>query len=219
MKTKILSIAILIAGMTLFTTSCEKNEPKMDKDKTKEIKNHDVFNDKANWSYFSFEKGEFVGKGSANPNDKDDAKWKARTDWDIAFHFFHIRTNGGTSGDGKGELLVLNTEDFDTIKEVPTNANFIKDEIVDKTKSNFFIEMKSGAERYDVSINKAGSFFWIFDHKTRTPKLNKKVQILKTASGKYVKFQFTNIVSDKGEVGKLSFKYVYQPDGSMKFDK
>lgn len=45
MKTKLLSIAILIAGMTLFATSCEKKEPKNPKDKDKETEEPTIKND------------------------------------------------------------------------------------------------------------------------------------------------------------------------------
>lgn len=45
MKTKLFSIAILIAGMALFATSCEKKEPKNPKDKDKETEEPTIKND------------------------------------------------------------------------------------------------------------------------------------------------------------------------------
>lgn len=237
MKIKFLTIATLFVGLALLPlSSCKKDngkEPKIEKkkdkdkkeeDKTpltvKEIKNYNLIDDIENWHYYSFEKGEFVGTGSANPNDKDDAKWKKRTDWDIAFHHFHVRTNSGTSGDGKGGMLRIPRQDFDSIKAVPENAIFKTDELVDKRRANFYtIATTSNTTLYDANINTVGSFFWtVTDFSGLSDsKYIKDIFLLKTASGKYVKFQYTGIIDDIGQIGFMSMQYVYQSDGSKDF--
>lgn len=58
---------------------------------------------KGQWTYISLESGEVVGTGVLG-DETSDAAWAARDDWDIAVCDSLIRTNGGTSGIGKGEL-------------------------------------------------------------------------------------------------------------------
>lgn len=224
MKTKILSIAILIAGMTLFTTSCEKNEPKMDKEnkevkklEVKEVKEKNI-SDHTKWYYFSFEKGEFVGEGSALPEVGDDKIWKARTDWDIAFHRQNVRTNGGTSGNGKSAVIKISNKKLSDIKEVPADSTFVVDEM-----SKVIVNTGHPFVYKPSSINPVADKWATFKHNPgRTGGTwsvnNKDVFIIKTTNGKYVKLQFVNFLNKADESGHITFKYVYQPDGSMKFE-
>lgn len=79
------------------------------------------------WVYVSMENGgKLVGYGDAT-KDEEDAAWKARSDWDIAFHRFEVRLNGGDSGNGKGEAADLGVVDFDGVKAIPADAKFEKD--------------------------------------------------------------------------------------------
>lgn len=79
------------------------------------------------WVYVSMENGgKLVGYGDAT-KDEEDAAWKARSDWDIAFHRFEVRLNGGDSGNGKGEAADLGIVDFDGVKAIPADAEFKKD--------------------------------------------------------------------------------------------
>ncbi len=55
------------------------------------------------WTYISLEDAKVVGVGDLGDS-ASDAAWAARDDWDIAICDSLIRTNGGTSGHGKGQL-------------------------------------------------------------------------------------------------------------------
>lgn len=58
------------------------------------------------WTYISLKDSATVGFGQIGDS-LDDANWHDRTDWDIAFSEYGIRTNSGTSGIGNGGLTVL----------------------------------------------------------------------------------------------------------------
>ena len=60
------------------------------------------------WLYISLESGEVVGKGKLG-DEASDAAWALRDDWDIAICDSLIRTNGGTSGMGRGALSAEST--------------------------------------------------------------------------------------------------------------
>lgn len=71
------------------------------------------------WVYFSFKTGKTV---EVTTPEKD-------LSWDIAFSRYHIRTNGGTSGTGKGEVAKLEEKDFAKVTEVSSSLSYTKDEI------------------------------------------------------------------------------------------
>ena len=70
-----------------------------------------------NWTYLNLESGEVVGT-SALGDETADAQWKNRKDWDVAFCGDMVRTNSGTSGNGKGGLQVLD-QPYETVLEAP----------------------------------------------------------------------------------------------------
>lgn len=67
------------------------------------------------WTYISLSKQIVVGTslfGSA----KEDAEWKKRTDWDLAISGKYLRTNSGSSGEGKGGLLKVKGFSYELIE-------------------------------------------------------------------------------------------------------
>ncbi len=60
--------------------------------------------DMEQWRYFSFEANDTVGSTSAD-------KTRQGLDWDIAFHYYDIRLNGGLSGNGEGAALLVEGAD------------------------------------------------------------------------------------------------------------
>lgn len=76
------------------------------------------------WTYFSFDKGGVVGKSDVLSKE-DDAKWRGRSDWDIAICGEHIRTNSGTSGNGQGGIAVDQKWDYASVKEAPESGYII----------------------------------------------------------------------------------------------
>lgn len=218
MKTNVLKIFVLAAFallLVLGTNACRKHEVKQVAE-FKKVENKDI-TDYGKWYYFSFATGTFVGEGSAKPADGDDKRWSERTDWDIAFHRQNVRTNGGASGKGKGGIMELKEENLASVKTVP-EGKFTEDEGGNKITIAF--KMPPVPENYaEVSLNK-GAINWVaFVHETMSWKLNKRnVFIVRTADGKYAKFQFVNFLNEKNKSGFLSFQYAFQKDGTKDFE-
>lgn len=63
------------------------------------------------WTYISLETGKVIGT-SPLYDEAQDALWKKRMDWDIAFCGEYMKTNGGTSGEGNGAIQRLDGKDF-----------------------------------------------------------------------------------------------------------
>lgn len=220
MKTNVLKIfspAALALLLLLGTDSCSKHplDPKQVAE-FKKVENKDI-TDYGKWYYFSFATGTFVGEGSAKPADGDDKKWSERTDWDIAFHRQDVRTNSGASGKGKGGILELQAEDFASVKTVP-EGKFTEDEAGNKITVVF--QMPPEPDNYaEVPLNKGAVDWAAFVHETMSWKLNKRnVFIVRTADGKYAKFQFLNFLNEKNKSGFLSFQYAFQKDGTKDFE-
>lgn len=70
------------------------------------------------WTYFSFESGEVVGQSSF-ASEEEDALWAERKDWDLAICGEHIKTNGGTSGNGAGGIQRDKEKTFQSLEEAP----------------------------------------------------------------------------------------------------
>lgn len=55
------------------------------------------------WTYISFESGTVVGTSKLGDEAQDDL-WAVREDWDIAVCDSLLKTNGGSSGMGRGAI-------------------------------------------------------------------------------------------------------------------
>jgi hypothetical protein len=185
--------------------------------------------DYTKWYYFSFEKGDTIGSSEAvlenvNPGNQGTevihAEWKARTDWDIAFHATDIRTNSGASGVGAGGSLQLFAEDslrlnerFQGLAEAPAEGYAADEEL----EGTFIFAMTSmpplRTARLSASAAAAGWASIGMAGNTQTP----KVLVFKTATGRYAKVYLKSFFDEGGVPGKIAFDYVYQPDGSRSF--
>lgn len=131
-------------------TSCQKEKKEGEKKEefTLDATAYDKF------YYFSLESGKLVkvGEGDAT-KDQDDTVWMKRSDWDIAFHRFEVRLNGGASGSENVEAADLGVVDFDGVKQISADTKFERDEkdypiIID------FSAMQSGGKfRRNTSVN------------------------------------------------------------------
>ena len=131
-------------------TSCQKEKTEGEKKEefTLDATAYDKF------YYFSLESGKLVkvGEGDAT-KDQDDTVWMKRSDWDIAFHRFEVRLNGGASGSENVEAADLGVVDFDGVKQISADTKFERDEkdypiIID------FSAMQSGGKfRRNTSVN------------------------------------------------------------------
>ena len=82
------------------------------------------------WLYINLRTGKIFNLDKPNGDIKE-GEQRERTDWDIAFCGYRMRTNSGTSGNGKGGAADLGYGSYDTWKTVaqlPTNLQWVVDD-------------------------------------------------------------------------------------------
>lgn len=209
MKRNVFSLAVLVLGL-LFLGSCsDDDDVKKLPLNVKKVSELDV-SDRTIWAYYSFEKGfdAPVGTGSADPATGDDAKWKKRTDWDIAFHATDIRTNSGTSGESKGGVVKQEAKTLAEVTIAPTSGY-----VVDKA-GRIMLMTSKGHKFFASSVCTEVAGWAKYIHKSRAWNIKPFIIVVKTAKGKYAKMHVENYLNAKNESGFLTFDYVYQNDGS-----
>ncbi len=217
-KLHLLKWAAIFFAASLFV-ACSDDDKKEDKkipvgtEMVKELMSKDF----GTWQYYSFDKGFAtpVGTGSIDPKTGDDAKWAKRTDWDIAFNRYQIRTNGGASGSGKGAVAVVEGTDFKGLMTAPKTGY-----VVDG-KKKVYIKMPPKGPQDQAMVGMSSASDWVkMEIKGPghyIPTVTPTLFVLKTATGKYVKVYMKSYKNAKGETGYLSFDYAYQKDGSTSF--
>ncbi len=148
------------------------------------------------FTFFSFKDGLLTRADSATKK------------WDIALKGTSIITNGGFSGPGVGGGVVKDGI-FADFKEVPMGTVFAQD-----AAAGLAIPTGSGKGWY--TYNPATNII--------SP-IAGKVMMVKTGDGKFAKFEVLSYykgapanpsAADQGRY--YTIRYVYQPDGSMKFE-
>jgi hypothetical protein len=195
------------------------------------------------WHYFAFdEKQGVILKGTSafeladvNPGkvgtEKVNAEWKARTDWDFAFHAYDLRTNSGASGNGSaGAVFIADAasaagrplaEVYAALTKAPA-TNYAADAAAAGT---YYLSLTSGmpplrATTLSVcsAVRKAaeGASGASADFSTLpmqgAPTDNPVIIVLKTVAGKYVKIYLKQFV-EGGKPGILKFDYEFIPFG------
>jgi len=195
--------AALISGVF---TSCEKDDdgPAATETKTLILSTKDY----TVWHYFSFSQDKVIGTGSADPANGDDAAWKQRTDWDIAFHYKDIRTNSGKSGIGQGGMLEASSSVFADVLEAPATGYTVDDSL--------YIRLSAAMPPvYTSSTGSSVCLDWArYNHGERAWVFAEKVFIVKTADGKYAKIWLKSFLDDADVPGTITMDYAYQADGS-----
>lgn len=121
-------------------------------------------------------------------------------EWDLAFRRGKVISNGGASTRlGEAGLLDLGEVEFDTVAEVPMD-NYVQD-IATSTETESPVLLKWYNYNY-------------FTHKLTA---KKNIYALRTANGKFAKFQFLSFYCDNKEAGCVKIRYVYQDNGSNSF--
>lgn len=171
---------------------------------TMEVKDLDA-SDNEKWVYYSFNKGVV---DVTNPRTSEN--------WDIAFNRYNIRTNGGTSGIGKAEVIKTESKLFTEVTKAPAE-DYTKD--TEETPIT-----RPGQTATPISVNKiitgnvgTQTGWWNYTPPAQgstTPKteITQWVYVVKTASGdKYVKIQLTayNHSVKPDQSGFITFKYAY----------
>ncbi len=188
----------------------EDNKPQSNL-KSGEVENIDA-TDYSKWVYVSLETGKVVGTGDLEQIREGD-------DWDIAFHRYNVRLNGGKSGSGKaGAYLApgkIGKTGWDAIVTAP-NDGYVADKMTKIMK-----EYKMPPVMVDASASpvitggKAGT--WLkMDMSSMPPtySISNQIFIIKTAKGKYGKLWIKQYLGIDGKGGHITFKYAYQENGS-----
>ena len=147
-----------------------------------------------NWTYFSFEQGQVVEIPNADVS----------KDWDLAFQRTKVKINGGVSGPGNGEVVMLTETTFDSVAEALADG-YEKDTadtlaIVPQSKKGWYVY--TGVPTH-----------WVLP-------IEDRVFVFKTATGSFAKVQFLGYYKDnkaKKDPAFVTFKFVFQGDGSRNF--
>ncbi|MFQ5455165.1 MAG: HmuY family protein [Nitrospirota bacterium] len=113
-------------------------------------------------------------------------------EWDIGFHRVDIRLNGGEKRKGNGGVINMGEVEFDSVVSAPESG---------------YKNMVIITKWFDYDT---------FSHNI-TPKKN--VYVVRTADNKYAKIMMLSYYCNGRESGCITFKYIYQGDGSRYFRK
>jgi hypothetical protein len=116
-------------------------------------------------------------------------------DWDLAFRRYQIITNGGPGFEGVGGVLDLGPLPFEAVREVPSTG-------YQTTEGRPDPRNPALAAWYRYSF---------FSHVLQ-PKPH--VWAVRTADGRYAKLEIVGYYCPQARPGCLTFRYVYQGDGS-----
>ena len=121
-------------------------------------------------------------------------------EWDLAFRRGKVISNGGASSKlGKAGLINLGVVEFDEVEEVPMD-DYIQD-IAAKTEVENPVMVK----------------WYNYNYLTHKLTAKKNIYAVRTADGKFAKFQFLSFYCANKEAGCIKMRYVYQDTGSNSF--
>lgn len=200
MRTKTF-LTTLLSIVILSFTSCSKNGP----DEQPPAETNEAYIDatsKTTWSYFSLSQNKVIGTGEEN--EKDNLKWAARKDWDLAVNRYSIRTNSGaaTSAGALGGVYTFDAAvSFGAVKTVPSGIIFTADKAVtSEGMGGVTTIVKSDATVILFKKNDDGSLVMPPVY------LQAPVYIFRTVDGNhYYKVQFTQYQDENKVTGHVKF--------------
>jgi hypothetical protein len=116
-------------------------------------------------------------------------------DWDLAFRRYQILANGGPQYAGRGGIADLGTVAFDEVDAVPATGY-------------------QPNERTPDPRNPAIAYWYRYGFFSHVLSPKPHVWAVRTADGRYAKIELLSYYCARGEPGCLTFRYVYQGDGS-----
>lgn len=190
-------LALSIALVTLASCSEDDDQPVAE---TKEA--YIDATSKTAWNYYSLSTHKLVGTGEETTD--DNARWFARTDWDIAINKYNIRTNSGaatTSGANSGVYTCASSVVFGSLEGVPAGAQFATDKAVTSSGMGGDITtIRSQATVILFKTNDDGSMIMPPVY------LQAPVYVFRTADGNdYFKVQFTQYQDENKASGHVKF--------------
>lgn len=200
-----------LALVALTLVQCKKKEPKLTNVKEFTVDASDY----TKWIYFSFEKNDV-------PKGVNDENFTNNMDWDIAFHRYDFRLNGGKSGKGKGMAVATDTKKFVTSIAIPTDDKFMADEMgpvlvqfENKGNGEHVIKYEDQPLNYVLTTKKSEDGNQIISKGAISSegmppkvKLSDLIYVVRSATGKNVLLKITDYRTDKGKTGHIKFQYV-----------
>ena len=122
-------------------------------------------------------------------------------DWDLAFHRWDVKTNGGSAVESAETEL-------ENLKEIPAEG-YKEDTESDKITVDMR-KMQAGKIGYATDfVNEVLSSWMNVNMQNMPPAytMSDKVYVFKTSAGKSIKIKFTDFTDDKGNKGHVAFKY------------
>ena len=116
-------------------------------------------------------------------------------EWDLAFRRYQILANGGPQYSGRGGIADLGTVAFDDVHAVPETGY-------------------QPNERTPDPRNPAIAYWYRYGFFSHVLSPKPHVWAVRTADGRYAKIELLSYYCARAEPGCLTFRYVYQGDGS-----
>ncbi|MBI4408606.1 MAG: HmuY family protein [Gemmatimonadetes bacterium] len=118
-------------------------------------------------------------------------------DWDLAFRRFHIIANGGEGFAGNAGIAALDGVAFDSVRVVPESG---------------YATTVAGRDSINAAIDR-----W-YDYSFTTHLLTPKPRLyaVRTADGRFAKLELLSYYCPGARPGCVTFRYVYQGDGSRR---
>ena len=125
-------------------------------------------------------------------------------DWDIAFHKYDIRTNGGA-------VVKTDYTSLNAVTAIP--ADGYEEDVEGEVIADMSLMMKGFVGYQYCTLNRI-LCSWVTATPTGTMppytyELNKNIFIVKTKAGKYAKVKFTDTTNEKGKAVYAAFSYEY----------
>lgn len=117
------------------------------------------------------------------------------TDWDLAFRRFHVVANGGAGFAGRGGLLNLGEVPFDSVQTVPASG---------------YVPTEVGTD----TTSAATEDWYRYSFTSHLLRPRPRTYAVRTADGRYAKLRIVGYYCEGAQPGCLTFRYVYQGDGS-----
>jgi hypothetical protein len=172
------------------------------------------------WVYLSLESGEIYSEPV------ESSGFLNSLDWDIAFHRYNFRLNGGASGKGEAGAVLLGRGDLDDFNEAPLSG-YVQDDSISIMFSGGMPptwHTVPGSHYlggyYDDPEDENTYHEGVWNIEPGTPPIyhpTDKVYALKTAAGKHVIIKFEDYYDEWGVAGYVSLSYKYNADGTNTF--
>ena len=192
------NVMMIIVALTIFS-ACDKDDNN-DSEKLEAVTVLVDATSYTDWVYYSFsENTEVVVTDPATS-----------TNWDIGLMRNLFRTNSGSSGNGDGGALDAGVVDFDTYVLAPETGYVVDDSI----QAFDFATMEYSGVAANTVLETWGTFT---EEMPPVLEPGNNVFVVKTAVGNYAKIIVQNYYGTEGS-GYITFKYLYQPNGSTKLE-